>query len=127
RSITDQTVTVALVRGVFPPEAAAAVVARVEAGEGSARLTEVAPQFHIYSLGLALDTAGSLEQFLSEASLFIPECRAIFRGLFDYFDWIPRLLGRFSGGRPVEVPAQNGRAYNPVTIRRLPASGYIPA
>lgn len=126
RRMTNQEVTVALVRGVFPPEAAAELIARVEAGEGSSRLTEVAPQFRIYSLGLALDTAESLEQYLSEASLFLPECRGIFRGLLDYFDWVPQLLHRFSGGRTVEIPQQNGRIYNPVTIRRLPAGGQIP-
>lgn len=124
--MTDQEVTVALVRNVFPAEAAAELIARVEAGEGASRLTEVAPQFRIYSLGLALDTAESLEQYLSEASLFLPECRGIFRGILDYFDWVPHLLSRFSGGRPVEIPTQEGRVYNPVTIRRLPAGGQIP-
>jgi hypothetical protein len=126
RCITDQEVTIALVRGVFPAAAAAEVVARVEAGEGASRLTEVAPQFRIYSLGLALDTAESLEQYLGEASLFVPECRSIFRGLFDYLDWVPQLLSRFCGGRSLEIPAQDGRFYNPVTIRRLPAGGLIP-
>lgn len=124
--MTDQQVTVALVRKVFPPDAAAELIARVESGEGSSRMTEVAPQFRIYSLGLALDTAESLEQYLSEASVFLPECRGIFRGILDYFDWVPHLLSRFSGGRPVEIPTQEGRVYNPVTIRRLPAGGQIP-
>ncbi len=126
REIADGEVNVALVRKVLPLDVAREIVARVESGVGAARLTEVAPQFRIFSIGLALDTAENLEQYLSEASVFLPECREIFRDLIDYFDWAHRLLGKLSGGRPVGIPAMTERTYNPVTIRRLPAQGFIP-
>ncbi len=127
RDIADQRIHVALVRGVFSQEAAATIVERLEVhGEGASRLTEVAPQFRIYSFGLALDTAQSLEQYLGEAKLFLPECQRIFRDVPNYLQWMPELLARISGGRPVELPAYRGSAYNPTTIRRLPPGAFIP-
>jgi hypothetical protein len=126
REITDGRVNVVLVRGVFPVQAAEPIVERVEAGEGASALTEVAPQFRIYSIGLALDTAPTLEQYLRTAESSVPECRKIFRDLPDYLDWMPALLTRFSGGRPVDLPRYEDQPYNPVTIRRLPAGGLIP-
>jgi hypothetical protein len=126
RDITDQRVNVVLVRGVFPAAAAERVVERVETGEGASVLTEVAPQFRIYSIGLALDTAMSLEQYLRAARVSVPECRNLFRDLPDYFTWMPELFTRFSGGRPVGLPSCRSEPYNPVTVRRLPEGGLIP-
>jgi hypothetical protein len=126
REITDARVDVVLVRGVFPVEAANTIVERVESGEGASALTEVAPQFRIYSIGLALDTAQSLEQYLRAAQTSLPECRNIFRDLPDYFTWMPDLLAGFAGGRVLGLPSYQGRPYNPATIRRLPEGGLIP-
>lgn len=126
RDITDARVNVVLVRGVFPVAAAEKIVERVEAGEGASALTEVAPQFRIFSIGLALDTAASLEQYLDAAPSSVAECRKIFRDLPDYLTWMPQLFARLSGGRPVGLPSCEGRSYNPVTIRRLPEGGLIP-
>ncbi len=126
RDLNDGNVNVALVRGVFPIEAAQKIVERVEAGEGSSALTEVAPQFRIYSIGLALDTAPSLEEYLRAAQSSVPECSKIFRDLPDYFVTMPALFASLSGGRPVDLPRYQDRPYNPVTIRRLPEGGFIP-
>jgi hypothetical protein len=62
----------------------------------------------------------SLDAYLAGAAAHGSAAAAVFAAGFDAFAQIRAVLGRFAGGRPVEVPrADDGRAYAPFTIRRL--------
>ena len=125
--IRDGEIHVARLRGVLSAEIAESLVERAKSAEREGRLTEVAPHFRISTLGLALDTAESLQQYLEQARLFRPQCRDFFDGLVDYHGWIENLLSGFAGGRPVEIPAREDESYIDVNIRKVPEHGRIPA
>ena len=62
----------------------------------------------------------SLDAYLSSAAAHGSEAAAVFEPGFDAATQIRQVLGRFSGGRPVEVAqASDGRSYVPFTVRRI--------
>jgi hypothetical protein len=62
----------------------------------------------------------SLDDYLHSAATHASEAPAVFQPGFDAGRQIRKVLGLFSGGRPVEVPqAADGRSYVPFTVRRL--------
>ena len=117
---------VVLIRNALSQEQAATLVERVEAGEGASRLTRVADKFKIFTLGLALDTATSVDQYLSEAKLFQPVAEHIFRDIPHGTRFFHHLLAQATGGRRVELPQHPNGPYSPLTIRHLPDGGRIP-
>jgi len=117
---------VVLIRNALSPELAQSIVERVEAGEGAARLTHVADKFQIFTLGLALDTAESVDQYLQEAKLFQPVAEHILRDVPDGTWFFHKLLARAAAGRRVALPEHPDGPYNRLTIRRLPHGGRIP-
>lgn len=65
-------------------------------------------------------TGASLDAYLASAEKHRDEGEAVFDPGFDAAAKITRLIGRFAGGRPVEVArAEDGRSYVPFTVRRL--------
>ncbi len=62
----------------------------------------------------------SLDAYLASAAAHAGEAEAVFEPGFDAVGKIAALLGRFAGGRPVQLAhADDGRPYAPFTIRRL--------
>jgi len=116
---------VALIRNALSAEQANTLVERVEAGEGASQLTHVEDKFQIFTLGLALDTAQSIGQYLDEAKRFHPVAEHILRDIPGGTRFFHTLLSR-AAGRPVTLPEHPDGPYNPLTIRRLPNGGRIP-
>jgi hypothetical protein len=62
----------------------------------------------------------TLDAYLASAAAHAGDAAAVFESGFDAADTIRTVLGRFSGGRPVEIARASGdRPYAPFTIRRL--------
>jgi hypothetical protein len=62
----------------------------------------------------------TLDAYLASAQSHAADARAAFGAQFDVAGAIRGVLGRFSGGRPVDLAAaSDGRSYVPFTIRRL--------
>lgn len=62
----------------------------------------------------------SLDAYLASAAAHAGDAEAVFEPGFDAVREITALLGRFAGGRPVQLArAADGRPYAPFTIRRL--------
>jgi hypothetical protein len=62
----------------------------------------------------------SLEAYLESAEKHRAEAQDVFEAGFEPAAKVTALLGRFAGGRPVEVArAADGRSYVPFTVRRL--------
>jgi len=62
----------------------------------------------------------SLDAYLDSAEKHSAEAQDVFEAGFEPAAKVTALLGRFSGGRPVEIAkAADGRSYVPFTVRRL--------
>ncbi|MFA5910434.1 MAG: hypothetical protein WC815_16750 [Vicinamibacterales bacterium] len=62
----------------------------------------------------------SLDAYLESAEKHSAEAQDVFDAGFEPAAKVTELLGRFAGGRPVEVAkAADGRSYVPFTVRRL--------
>jgi len=68
----------------------------------------------------AAPRGGSLEDYLAGAAKFRPAMEKAFDSTFVPGDQFARVLAKFAGGRPAEVPvSSDGRSYLPATLRRL--------
>jgi len=122
---------VLVVRGAFDRAAlarAAAQLDRDDTDPGWARPNERMPVEDIQLLGTDTpatptfrDPRGaSLDRYLESAARHRSDADDLFEGGFDPRQEIPRVLGHFSGGRPVvTATAADGRAFVPFTVRRL--------
>ena len=127
----DDGVDVIVVRGAFDAAALAEVGERLDVDArdpGWSRPNEKMPVEDVQLLGTDTPATptfrsprgASLDAYLGSAAAHAGEAAAAFRPGFDAAGQIRAVLGRFSGGRPVEsARARDGRAYAPFTIRRL--------
>ena len=126
----DDTLDVIVARQAFPRapiEAAGNELDRTDRDPGWARPNEKMPVEDLQLLGtdtpatptFQAPRGASLDAYLSSAAAHGSEAAAVFDG-FDAAREIRAVLGRFSGGRPVQLPrASDGRDYLPFTIRHL--------
>jgi carrier-protein-independent halogenase WelO5-like protein len=122
---------VIVARHAFPLEPIAAAgdeLDRTDRDPGWARPNEKMPVEDIQILGThtpgtptyQAPRGASLDAYLDSAERHRAEAKAAFPAGFDPANEIERVLGRFSGGRPVVLPrAADGRSYAPLTLRRL--------
>lgn len=127
----DDQLDVIVARQAFPHgpiEAAGAELDRTDRDPGWARPNEKMPVEDIQILGThtpatltySAPRGASLDAYLESASTHRADADRVFVAGFDPVRTIERVLGQFSGGRPVELPvASDGRAYAPFTLRRL--------
>ena len=127
----DDTLDVIVIRRAFPREpleAAGELLDRTDRDPGWARPNEKMPVEDIQILGThtpatptySAPGGASLDAYLESASSHRAEANQAFAAGFDPVGEIERVLGQFSGGRPVELPhANDGRPYAPFTLRRL--------
>jgi hypothetical protein len=122
---------VVVVRDVLPRSVLAAAGERLDRDDrdpGWARPNQKMPIEDIQLLGtdtpatptFEAPRGASLDAYLASAARHQSAVSGVFGDSFDATAEFARVLGRFSGGRPVEVPvADDGRRYVPFTIRRL--------
>ncbi len=127
----DDRVDVIVVRNALDGAVLARVGAQLDSGSRPvawARPNEKMPIEDLQLLGtdtpatptFQAPRGASLDDYLASAATHASKASAVFDDGFDPAGVIGTLLGRFSGGRPVELPrATDGRAYVPFTIRRL--------
>ena len=127
----NDTLDVIVARQAFPRgpiEAAGNELDRTDRDPGWARPNEKMPPEDIQILGThvpatptySAPTGASLDAYLESASSHRADADRVFVAGFDPVRTIERVLGRFAGGRPVELPvASGGRPYAPYTLRRL--------
>lgn len=127
----EDALDVILVRRAFDPERLAAVgeyLDRDDAPAAWARPNARMPMEDIQVLGSEIPatptysapTGASLEAYLASAGGHQAATAGLFDPGFDVTDAFKRVLGRFAGGRDVDIPvADDGRRYVPFTIRRL--------
>jgi len=127
----DDELDVLIVRGALPREPLAAAGERLDRDDtdpGWARPNVRMPVEDIQILGTdtpatptyTAPTGASLTAYLDSADKHRQEGQAVFEGGFDATSAITTLIGRFAGGKPVEVArAADGRSYVPFTVRRL--------
>jgi len=127
-AVFEKRLDILLVRGVFQPEETAAVVRRLEAGEGAEWRATLSDKFRFYSLGRCLDMVGAdRSAYFEEAVRFRADCEILFREVSDYETRLTETLRALGGGCTVEVPpGEGGGIYMPSTIRFFPDKGYIP-
>jgi len=115
-----------IIRGVFSPQTAATVAARLERGEHSMNMMKfpafeglaVAP--HLLGNSI-VSCAAKFDEYFAAASHFRDQCRKLFGGEPDFESRVEEVLSALTGGRPVRIPAApDGRTYTPATIRVLP-------
>lgn len=127
----NDTLDVVVARQAFPraPIASAGEeLDRTDRDPGWARPNEKMPVEDIQILGTHTPATptyqaprgASLDAYLESAERHRAEANSVFAANFDPVGEIERVLGRFSGGRPVVLPrAADGRSYAPFTLRRL--------
>lgn len=113
-----------LVRGVFPAEQLARVVARLEHGSAVPMFTSDTFQGRTYGRVLRM-ADGRLDEYFDAARQMGPALEAAFGGGPDYETRLREILGLLGGGRPVCVPAVGTRTYAPATVRVLDPGGTI--
>jgi hypothetical protein len=130
-SLYDDQLDVIVVRGAFPPAPLAAAgeeLDRTDKDPGWDRPNERMPVEDIQILGtdtpatptFRAPRGGSLDAYLDGAARHRRNALDAFGGAFDPVPEIERVLGRFAGGRRVELPTSaDGRTYAPFTLRRL--------
>ena len=126
-----ESLDVIVVRGAFDAAALADAGQRLDSDERDAEWSRPNERMPLEDLQLlGTDTpatptyreprGASLDAYLSSAITHASATAGIFKPGFDAAAEIHMLLGRLSGGRPVEVAqASDGRSYVPFTIRRL--------
>jgi hypothetical protein len=120
---------VAVIRSAFPKNSLAAAAQVVDTAKLSWNRPNLGmPGNDIYILGTDTPATptytnprgATLEAYLTSASTHSGEAHGIFASDFDIETEIRKLLGRLSGGLPVELAtATDGRQYVPYTLRRL--------
>jgi hypothetical protein len=123
----DDSLDVLVVRNAFSPAVMATVGDRLDGGSskpGWTRPNEKSPTEDIQMLGVpatptySAPRGPSLDAYLDQAAWH--RANPVFDGSLDPAGEITRLLGSFSGRRPVELPhAGDGRAFDPFTVRKL--------
>src|SRR6267142_2642245 len=122
---------VIVVRRALDPARLASVgeyLDRSDTNPGWARPNEKMPIEDIQVLGTdtpatptyGAPTGASLDSYLESAQRHRSATEGLFDAGFNVCDEFRRVLGRFAGGREVDIPvADDGRQYVPFTIRRL--------
>lgn len=115
-----------IVEGFLPPERAAAIVAKLEAGASISPRRRFAREFEAYSIGPCLDQAeGGLGEYLDAAPGFARAADELFEE--DIHARFEAVLRALAGGRDVVLPrGPDGRPYGRFTLRCLPPGGRIP-
>lgn len=113
-----------LVRGAFPADLLAGVVARLER-EPAMRVFE-SHTFRGRTYGRVLRMADeSLEDYFEAAQQIGPALEAAFGEGAGYEARLREIVGALSGGRGVSVPQVGGRACAPATVRVLDPGGTV--
>jgi len=113
-----------LVRGVFPAEHLARVVARLER-EPAMPMFE-SDTFSGRTYGRVLRMAdGKLDEYFAAARQMGPALAAAFADGPGYEERLREVLGALGGGRPVCVPRVGARTYAPATVRVIDPGGTI--
>ena len=127
----DDKLDVIVVRRAFPPDLLAEkgrLLDRDDSGRPWNRPNVKMPVEDIQLLGTDTPATptyqdprgGSLDAYLEGAAKFRPSMEQVFDSSFRPAEEFARLLGRFGGGRPTEVPlSSDKRSYLPATLRRL--------
>jgi hypothetical protein len=127
----DDTLDVIVVRGALaqaPLADAGARLDRDDVDPGWAHPNEKMPVEDIQLLGTdtpatptySAPRGASLDAYLASADRHRSDADRAFDSAFDATAEVQRVLGKFAGGRPVDVAtAGDGRRYAPITIRRL--------
>jgi hypothetical protein len=127
----DDTLDLIVVRNALAREPLAAAGERLDRRDrdpGWARPNEKMPVEDIQLLGTDTPATptyqaprgASLDSYLESAAKHRASTADVFEPGFDPIAEIQRVLAKFAGGRPVEIPrAADGRAYVPFTVRRL--------
>ena len=117
-----------LIRGAFPEDVVRSVADRLRTDSTLPwlRPNRELPGGDIHLLGLpATPTRESLtgppaESYAESAGLYPPLLRSLFPADCDPIERFRKLIGRISGGRPVEVPMLDGEhAFAPCNLRSL--------
>jgi hypothetical protein len=100
-----------IVKGLFPRELMASVA------QGVADRSDEADELTFGAMyGFPLNKSGDTrDEYLAEADTFVDVHQDLFG--FDLRAFLNDVLRRGSGGRPVDVPVEEGRAYTPTTFR----------
>ena len=127
----NDTLDVIVARRAFPlapMNAAGDLLDRDDRNPGWERPNEKMPVEDIQILGTDTPATptyraprgGSLDAYLDGTARHRAAAQQAFPAEFDTVATIERVLGQFSGGRPVVLPTSaDGRAYAPFTLRRL--------
>jgi len=120
--------TAALVRGVYPAGAMAALAARLEARGGAFPETSFPPDFHAHFLGQCLDLADpALDDYFEIAARFERAAGEAFAAIGAYRARVAGVLSGLARGARVDVPLGPGdRPYAAATIRWMEEGGFIP-
>jgi len=123
------TIDVLVLRGALPAEVLGPAGARLD-GDGAdswTRPNQKNPADDIRMLGMPATptytspTGPSPDAYFDQAAWTRENAPRIFGGGWDAVGDIERMLGRFSGGRPVVLPSRaDGKVFQPFTVRRLP-------
>ena len=124
--IFTERATGAVIRGVFPADALAAVVARLEAGDFGLE-SQPSTAFVGQTYGRVLIVGDrDLDEYFREAARFRAACDELFGRPLGFQARVEAVLAAIAGGRSVQVPAgPAGEPYAPATIRGLHAGGEI--
>jgi hypothetical protein len=113
-----------VVRGVFPAEQLARVVARLER-EPAMRVFE-SHTFRGRTYGRVLRMADeSLDEYFEAARQIGPALEAAFGDGAGYEARLREIVGALGGGRSVSIPTVGGRACAPATVRVLDPGGTV--
>jgi hypothetical protein len=127
----NDVVDVVLARGAFargPLETAGDWLDRDDSDPGWTRPNQRMPVEDIQILGTTTPATptyqaprgGSLDTYLQDAEHHHGDADRVFAETLNPTEEIRRVLSRYAGGRPVDVPvAADGRRYLPYTLRRL--------
>lgn len=127
RAIYDAKLHGMIVRNVFPKDAMARVVDRLERKEAPFPQTFFPDRFKAWFYGRALDGSDpGLGEYLRDAEAFRTCAEHLFRDGDAFETRIEEVFRMISGGRDVRIPCMpDGRRYTPATIRVLPEGGHI--
>ena len=113
-----------LVRGVFPPEHLADVVARLERTPMMPVFDSDTFQGRTYGRVLRM-ADGRLDEYFEAARRMRPALAEAFGHEMGYEERLREIVGALGGGRPVSVPSVGPRMYAPATVRVIEPGGTI--